>query len=125
MKTNNSLGIWMDHANAHLIDLNSKENSHTITSKFTSEVEDETIRKSEKEMHNKRQHLEGAFYKEIANVILKYDNILLFGPTDAKKELHNFLNKDSHFKDIHFDISPADKMTENEMNAFVKKHFKM
>lgn len=49
--------------------------------------------------------------------------MLLFGPTNAKTELHNFLNKDSHFKNVKVDVVSADKMTENEKNAFVKKHF--
>ncbi|MFT6479867.1 MAG: stalled ribosome rescue protein Dom34, partial [Spirosomataceae bacterium] len=42
---------------------------------------------------NKRQQMNEAFYKEIADEILKYDHVLLFGPTNAKTELHNFLNK--------------------------------
>jgi hypothetical protein len=49
--------------------------------------------------------------------------VLLFGPTNAKTELQNYLNKDLHFKDIPIDIEAADKMTENEQVAFVKKHF--
>jgi hypothetical protein len=28
-----------------------------------------------------------------------------------------------HFKDIKIDIEPADKMSDNEKLAFVKKHF--
>ena len=74
-------------------------------------------------MHNKEQHMTDSFYKEIADKILKYDNVLLFGPTNAKKELHNFLNKDLHFKDINIDIESADKMTDNEKEAFVENHF--
>jgi len=38
-------------------------------------------------MHNKRQQLHEVYYKEIADVILKYNNVLLFGPTNAKTEL--------------------------------------
>ncbi len=38
MKTNNNLGIWMDHSTAHLIDINSKKENSTIVSKFTSET---------------------------------------------------------------------------------------
>ncbi|MBI3234993.1 MAG: hypothetical protein HYZ42_13320, partial [Bacteroidetes bacterium] len=62
--------------------------------------------------------------KEIATEILKYNHVLLFGPTDAKKELHNFLKKDSHFKEVKIDIQSADKMTDNEKDAFVQSHFK-
>jgi hypothetical protein len=49
--------------------------------------------------------------------------VLLFGPTNAKVELHNYLKKDLHFKKIKIDIEPTDKMTNNEKDAFVKNHF--
>jgi hypothetical protein len=74
-------------------------------------------------MHNKRQQMHEAFYNEIGGEILKYDRVLLFGPTNAKTELHNYLKKDLHFKDIIFDIEAADKMSDNAMHAFVKDHF--
>jgi len=124
METQKNLGIWMDYANANLIDLNSESKSQTITSKFNFEVKDEAIRKSEKLMHNKEQQMDEAYYKQVAGVILNYDNVLLFGPTNAKTELYNYLKKDLHFKDIKIDVEPADKMTDNEKNAFVRKHFR-
>ncbi|MFD1553369.1 hypothetical protein DNU06_06805 [Putridiphycobacter roseus] len=122
-ETKNNLGIWMDHSNAHLIDLKTKSNNQVITSDFTDSVKEETIKKSENVMHNKEQQMHEAYYKKIAAEILKYDHVLLFGPTKAKVELHNFLNKDTHFKGIIIDIEAADKMTDNEEVAFVKKHF--
>ncbi len=123
METNKNLGIWMDHSVANLIDLNAPKNNHTISSKFTYNTKVEALSKSEDLMHNKEQQMHEAYYKEIADEILKYDNVLLFGPTNAKTELHNYLNKDLHFKDIKIDIKSTDKMTDNEQNAFVKKHF--
>jgi len=123
METQRNLGIWMDHAVANLIDLNSEKNSHTITSNFTSDVQDDALRKNENLMHNKRQQMLEAFYKEIASEVLKYNHVLLFGPTNAKTELHNFLNKDLRFKDIKICTEPTDKMTENQKEAFMKNHF--
>ncbi|NHN24781.1 hypothetical protein FIA58_003745 [Flavobacterium jejuense] len=123
METQKNLGIWMDHSNAELIDLNSKKKSHVITSKFTFNTKEEALNRSEKSMHNKRQQMHEAYYKEIANKILQYNHVLLFGPTNAKTELHNYLNEDLHFKDIQIDIEAADKMTDNEKDAFVKDHF--
>jgi hypothetical protein len=35
----------------------------------------------------------------------------------------NYLNKDLHFKDIVIDVEPADKMTDNQLDAFVRNHF--
>ena len=123
METNKNLGIWMDHSIANLIDLNTKKNNHSISSKFTSNTKEEALNRSEKGMHNKRQQMHEAYYQEIADEILKFDHVLLFGPTNAKTELDNYLNNDLHFKDIKIDIDSADNMTENEQFAFVRKHF--
>ncbi|WP_339837334.1 hypothetical protein [uncultured Flavobacterium sp.] len=123
MKTQKNLGIWMDHATAQLIDLNADKETKVITSDFTIETKEEALSKSEKSMHNKRQQMHEAYYKEIGNSILNYDHLLLFGPTNAKTELHNFLKQDSHFKNKQIDVEAADKMTDNEKDAFVKKHF--
>jgi hypothetical protein len=123
METNKILGIWLDHSSANLIALNPKNDSHVITSKFTSDIKEEALNKSEKGMHNKRQQMQEAYYKEIGIEILKYDHVLLFGPTSAKTEPHNYLVQDSHFEDIEIDIASADKMTSNEKISFVKSHF--
>ena len=122
MKTKNNLGIWMDHSTAHLIDMNSNI-KHSINSEFTFNTKEEALSRSESLMHNKRQQMHEAYYKEISDEILKFNHVLLFGPTNAKIELQNYLNKDLHFKDIKIDIEPADKMTDNEKNAFVKNNF--
>ena len=123
MKTQKNLGIWMDHSIANLIDFKAEKKNRAILSTFTSNTQEEALNKSENLMHNKRQQMHEAFYKEIADEILNYDNVLLFGPTNAKLELHNFLNKDLHFKDININVESADVMTDNEKSAFVKNHF--
>lgn len=123
MVTQKNLGIWLDHSTANCIDIESNKNNHSIESKFTFNTKEEALNRSEKGMHNKRQQMHDAYYKEISEEILKYNHVLLFGPTNAKIELHNYLNKDIHFKDIQIDIETADKMTDNQQDAFVKNHF--
>lgn len=123
MKTQRNLGIWMDHENANLIDLDAQKQHRSITCKFTFDTKEEALNRSENLMHNKRQQMHKAYYKEIADIIFKYDSVLIFGPTNAKTELHNHLNKDLHFKDIAIQVQAADKMTDNEKDAFVRNYF--
>jgi len=123
MKAKNNLGIWMDHSTAYIIDLNSSSKNRTIISNFTSETKEAAMTRSENLMHNKRQQMHDEFYDKIGAQILKYQHVVLFGPTNAKVELYNVLNKDLHFKNIKIDVKTADKMTSNEKDAFVKKHF--
>jgi hypothetical protein len=125
MEAKKNLGIWMDHSTANFIDFNTEKMNSSATSKFTFNVKEEALNRSENLMHNKEQQMHEGYYKEIADEILKYNHVLLFGPTNAKMELHNYLNKDLHFKDIKIDIEPADKMTNNEKKAFVKTHFEI
>ena len=123
MKTNNNLGIWMDHSVANLIDLKSKKECRSIVSKFTSETKEEALNRSESLMHNKRQQMNAKFNENIGTRIIGYNHVLLFGPTNAKVELRNYLNKDLHFKNIKIDIESSDNITDNEQVAFVKNHF--
>lgn len=123
MNTKKNLGIWMDHSIANLIAFKGLKSIKRIESDFTHDTKADVMQKSESHMQNKEQQLHGAFYKEIAAEILKYDHVLLFGPTNAKTELHNYLSKDLHFKDIKIEVVSAEKMTENEQLAHVKMHF--
>lgn len=118
------LAIWMDHAHAHIMEYKSQAvETKEIDSKFTHQEKEHSISKSEKLMHNKEQHQEGAYYKQLGEVIKKYDDVLLFGPTQAKDELLNLLRADHHFEKIKIETKHADKMTENQQHAFVKAYF--
>ncbi|MDP4587404.1 MAG: hypothetical protein NWS86_04425 [Flavobacteriales bacterium] len=65
-----------------------------------------------------------AFYKEIGVEMLKSDHVLLFGPTNAKRELFSYVKQDLHFKDMEIDVEPVDyKLTKNEKLAFVREDF--
>lgn len=124
MKTEKDLGIWMDHQNAHLMEFTTDPiETKTIESKFTHEEKEQTLGRSENLMHNKEQHEQAAYYRELGEVIRNYNDVLLFGPTDAKVELLNTLRKDHRFADIKIEIKQADKMTENQKHAFVKEYF--
>lgn len=123
MKTK-QIGIWMDHANANLMELTSGNmETKTINSTFTHQEKENTLHKGEKALHHKEQHEQLAYYKEIASVIKDYEEVLLFGPTNAKTELLNLLKADRHFDKINIETRQVDKMSENQQHAFVKEYF--
>lgn len=120
----NKLGIWMDHSSAHLIEFMANPGKQKIIeSKFTHEEKELSLGKSENGMHNKEQHEQSDYYKQLGEVIKNYNEVILFGPTDAKVELFNTLRADHLFEKIKIEVKPADKMTENQQNAFVREHF--
>ena len=123
METSKKIGIWMDHANAHLIVYAEPMVVKVLHSKFTAEERERSLRRSEKMMDKKNQHEEGEYYKMIGESIRHYDDVLLFGPTDAKSELLNILESDHLFSKIKFTVKNTDKMTEHQEYAFVRDYF--
>jgi len=124
MTTAKSLGIWMDHSSAHLMEFTTDPIlTKIIESKFTHEAKEQSLGKSENLMHHKEQHQQSEYYKKLGEIIKNYEEVILFGPTNAKVELFNTLKADHLFAKIKIEVKPADKMTENQEHAFVRQHF--
>ena len=123
MKNTKKLGVWMDHTLAHIIELkNNKIQSNTIES-LALQGGEQVFGEDESLKHNTEQDQLSDFFKRISAVIKDYQEVILFGPTNAKTELYNSLKKDSHFNDIKIETETSDNLTENQMHAFVKEHF--
>ena len=124
MKTEKRLGIWMDHSIAHLMEFSTFPiETSTSKSTFTHAVMEEAMSRSERVMHNKEHGQETAYYNLLGNSIKQYNHVVLFGPTEAKIELHNILKNDHHFDKIKIEVRNSDKLTENQQHAFVKEFF--
>lgn len=125
MKTIQKLGICMDHANAHLIEFSDAvKATETISLDFDNQDKDETLQRSESEMHNKQQQRQLAYYKKLAAALRDFTEVVLFGPTTAKSELFNFLRQDPLFDKIRIEVINADKMSDKQQHEFVRNYFK-
>jgi nitrogenase subunit NifH len=124
MKTGKKLGIWMDHSTANLMEFSINPiETKTIESKFTHQAKEHSLSRGEGIMHHREQHQQAEYYKKLGEIIKNYDDVLLFGPTEAKDELFNILRADNHFEKVKIKTKHADKMTENQQHAFVKEYF--
>lgn len=94
----------MDHSNAHLVEFTSVPMTMNI-------------------LHNRGQQQLSEFYKKISDVIKNYQNVLLFGPADAKTELLTMLRADHQFEKIKLETKESNKMTQNAQHEFVREHF--
>jgi hypothetical protein len=118
-------GIWMDHSSAQVMEYATDPGEvKTIESKFTHTSKEHSIRESENLMHNKEQHQQSEYYKELGEIIKNYEDVLLFGPTNAKVELFNILRADHLFAKIKIEVKQTDRMTENQQHAFVRDYFR-
>lgn len=125
MNTKKNIGIWMDHSQAHVMEVEGKDIvSKVILSDFTHAAKERSLFKNENLMHNKEQQEQHIYYKKISNGIQHAGEIVIFGPTTAKSELLNLLKEDQHFKDVKMEIVSTDKLTENQQCDFVRAHFK-
>jgi hypothetical protein len=118
------LGIWMDHSNAYLMEVTNDIIVHRIVSESAKNDAEFNFHKGEKLIHKKEQHLQLSYYKKIGDFIKKYQDVILFGPTDAKNELLNLIKPDHLFENIKIEVRNSDKMTEEQMRTFVRNYFK-
>jgi hypothetical protein len=122
--TRNKIGIWMDHSIAHLMEYsNHPFEIETIESDFTHKEKINSLMKGEAHLHHKEQQLQTKYYKKLMNVVKKYKEVILFGPTDAKEELFNVITSDNRFEKIKIQVKQTDKMTSKEKHDFVKEFF--
>jgi len=125
MNTTKQLGIWMDHSVAHLIKLtNGSIETNTIESQPEIQADQQIVYKDESHSLNKEKGQLTAYFRKLGDLILENDEVVLFGPTEAKNELLNVLKENHLFEKIKIEVEPADKMTDIQMTDFVKEHFK-
>jgi len=98
--------------------------TNSVVSESAHPEKDFNLYKSEKLIHTKEQHQQSSYYKKLGDIIKNYQEVVLFGPTDAKQELLNLLRVDHLFENIKIDVLNSDKMTESQMQDFVREYFK-
>jgi stalled ribosome rescue protein Dom34 len=130
---NSSVGLWIDHKQAYLIwyDQNKVEviqsdveprlhytGGARIEGSYNQGVDSEAH-------HDKRyEHELGKYYARVIQMLKKADSILIMGPGEAKLELERALEKHKGLREKLQKIETVDKMTENQMIAYVRKFYK-
>ncbi len=124
MKTTKQLGVWMDYSTAYVMELKGDSITTTVVeSEFTWEEKQHSFSRNEGLMHKKERQLNTNYFKKIADLVKNFDEVVLFGPSDAKTELFNLLTADPEFKKVKLSVETAHKMTENQREAFLKNYF--
>jgi hypothetical protein len=118
------IGVYLDHASASAIGFHNNDfTTHNIVSKFTHAQKIHSLGKSENLMHHQEQHEQAEYYHEIAAIIKPYKEIVLFGPTTAKEELHNVLVADHAFAKTEIKVKQTDKLSVHEQQGFIRDYF--
>lgn len=124
-------GIWIDHNTAYIFSAN--EAAVTGMEMLTSEVEGhhhgginsnehETL--SSQTKHDERRNNEiQKFMKDVLKKIHDGDEILIFGPGNAKNSLKNTIEDTKSMSKAQVTMNVADSMTENQMRQSVQDFF--
>ena len=124
MKPAKKIGIWMDYSVAHLMGfITEAMYIETIELKLTQQSKENILFKGEEIIYDKDLLCKQEFYKNISEVILNYNEVILFGPTSAKTELFENLSDDDRFENINFIIMQTDKMNNSQRLTFVNDYF--
>jgi len=121
MTTAKNLGIWMNHSSAHIMEFTSNLiETIIVKSKFKNKVKKIGLVVGGIEKHNNEQ---SKFYKKLGDAIIDCQEVVLFGPTDAKTELSNILKADNRFSKIRIEIRQTNKLTENQQKSFLRDYY--
>ncbi|MFO7755730.1 MAG: hypothetical protein R6V34_07095 [Bacteroidales bacterium] len=129
-----NVGVWLDKEKAYLISVNGGNHSiEKVESNVESRVRYEGESKSfsgrggaffnpSKKRTKREKHQLNHYLTDISSRLSDAGNVLIFGPADAKKELKKVLIKRKDKPAI--SLESAEKMTENQMVARVREHFR-
>ena len=119
-------GIWIDHKEAFIVFTN------PTAAETTEEGVDKHVKCSshgsghegsdESKHEGQKQSQLGKFYDEVITHVSGAESILLFGPGEAKGELEKRLGNKGLAKRV-VGVEAADRMTEGQIVAKVRKHY--
>jgi hypothetical protein len=79
---------------------------------------------SEKTLANRHRNEEREYFEEVLEKMGDADEVIIFGPGEAKTHLSSFIKEHPHsFKPGLRAVLTTDRMTKNEKAAFVKRFF--
>ncbi len=127
-------GVWIDHRNAVIVALGD-DGEHTT--RIASNVEKHLERGGDRPMKGRAEDLSvpaddsrqraytgelNVYYDAVIAALRIYDRLLIFGPGEAKGELHKRLEK-AKLRTRVDAVQTADKMTDPQIAAKVRAHF--
>ena len=114
------VGIYIDQSSANLIELTvdilEKKSANLFDEKHPEEA-------NENHIEFKETHLQNYYFKKLSEYILYYNEVLLFGKSNAITKLFDMISYDNRFYKIKIALKQTDKMTRNEQNDFVSDYF--
>src|SRR6186713_918365 len=118
------LGIYIDQSSANLIELTVDIlEKKPVQNNFDHSNEKEAEEENENHIEFKESYLQNYYFKKLSEYMLYYNEVLLFGKSNAITKLFDMISYDNRFYKIKIALKQTDKMTRNEQNEFVSDYF--
>lgn len=129
---NRNIGLWIDHKQAYLIwydkkmvkviPSNLEARTHysggtRIGGRYNQSVD------SELKHDDRYRNQLSKYYEQVVSTIQHADSIIIMGPGEAKFELERTIRKYKGLSRKLLKVETADKMTKNQMVAYVREFF--
>jgi len=115
-------GVWLDNDKAMII-TKTLENESDYTIQDRIKAKETHGGGSEHSMNNAKQSETLKYCKSVSNLLLNYDEILVFGPGKSQEQFQNHLQEDGQFKSKQITIDSAEQLTDPQMIAKVRVFF--
>lgn len=126
-----NVGLWIDHKQAYAI-WSTDGRVEVIPSRIEppahsggTQLGGKLNQKADVELHhNERFRLQlSKYYQQVMSALRNADSILIMGPGKAKIELEKTIKKNKNMQKRILKVETADKMTKNQMIAYVRKFY--
>ena len=127
-----NVGLWIDHKQAYAI-WSADGRVEVIPSHIEppahysggTQLGGKLNQKGDTELHhNDRFRLQlNKYYQQVIATLKTADSILIMGPGQAKIELEKVIKRDKSIQKRILKVETADKMTKNQMLAYVRKFY--
>jgi stalled ribosome rescue protein Dom34 len=129
---NRNIGLWIDHKQAFLI-WHDRKKVEVIPSNLEPRIHHSGGTRiggrynqsvdSELRYNDRYNNQLSKYYEKVISTIQNADSIFIMGPGEAKLELKRAINKRKELIKKLLRVETADKMTKNQMIAYVKEFF--
>ena len=117
-------GVWLDNQNAIIITHTEEADKPGYSIREKVKAGGNHSGGSEHTMNNAKQADMLRYLKSVSQLLLHYDEILIFGPGKSQEQLQNHLQDDAQFRNKLITIDSADQLTDPQMIAKVRDFFK-
>jgi len=120
-KNKKLFGVWMDSHNATIVGKEDVDNEFIVIGHVKNDGPDNNS--NEKTSNNQEIALTQKFFKEIASKMPNIDEIHLTGTGQIQEQFIKFLAETPQYKNAISSESTSNKMSDENLAAFIMKHF--